>query len=60
MRRARRLTTDVCAVKETPVWMPGAGFKRRALEVGRYVRAWKETGYGIVKAALVGYCTGWS
>ncbi len=35
------------------MWMPGAGFKRRALEVARYVRAWKETGYGMVKAALV-------
>ncbi|KAL1938286.1 hypothetical protein VTO73DRAFT_11737 [Trametes versicolor] len=40
------------ALKEIPVWMPGAGFKRRALEVGRDVRAWKETGYGIVKSAL--------
>lgn len=37
------------------MWMPGAGFKRRALEVARYVRAWKETGYGMVKAALVSF-----
>ncbi|KAL1938285.1 hypothetical protein VTO73DRAFT_11736 [Trametes versicolor] len=39
-------------LKELPIWMPGAGFKRRALGVGRYVRAWKETGYRVVKAAL--------
>ncbi|KAI0364039.1 cytochrome P450 [Pilatotrama ljubarskyi] len=34
-------------------WMPGAGFKRRALEVRRYVRAWKDTGYEEVRVAMV-------
>ena len=40
-------------MKSLPTWMPGAGFKRRALAVGEYVRAWKDTGYNMVTSAMV-------
>ncbi|KAI0351218.1 cytochrome P450 [Trametes cingulata] len=39
-------------LKGLPEWMPGAGFKRSALEVRRYVQAWKDTGYAQVRAAM--------
>ncbi|CDO76601.1 hypothetical protein BN946_scf184868.g15 [Trametes cinnabarina] len=40
------------SLKMLPTWLPGAGFKRRALEVGVFVQTWKDTGYNIVKTAL--------
>ncbi|KAL7278452.1 LOW QUALITY PROTEIN: hypothetical protein ACG7TL_007450 [Trametes sanguinea] len=40
------------SLKSVPSWLPGAGFKARALTVGKYVQAWKDTGYDIVKAAM--------
>ncbi|OSD03862.1 cytochrome P450 [Trametes coccinea BRFM310] len=40
------------SLKSVPTWLPGAGFKARALTVGKYVQAWKDTGYDIVKAAM--------
>ncbi|KAI0334310.1 cytochrome P450 [Cubamyces sp. BRFM 1775] len=39
-------------LKSLPTWMPVAGFKRRALAVGEYVRAWKDTGYDMVTSAM--------
>ncbi|KAI0776610.1 cytochrome P450 [Trametes elegans] len=39
-------------LKHIPTWMPGAGFKRRALAVGRAVRVWMDMGYDIVQDAM--------
>ncbi len=46
-------THRIPLVQYIPTWMPGAGFKRHAMLVRGYIRAWVDTGYDMVVSAIV-------
>lgn len=50
------ILTTRCAVKYVPSWMPGAGFKRKALLWSEDPKALVETAYGRVKRDMVSNC----
>ena len=53
LTQLRPLTGRTIQVKHIPTWMPGAGFKRTALQARTYLDAWRVGGVKMVREAMV-------